>query len=39
MKVPILCDQCRREFIDEDWLMESTKEVLCPDCYSIKQEY
>lgn len=39
MKVSILCDRCHKEFMGEEWLMESTKEVLCDDCLINKQEY
>jgi hypothetical protein len=32
----ILCDQCKREFEGQDWMMDTVKEVLCEDCYAEK---
>jgi hypothetical protein len=32
MIFPMLCDHCHKEFIKEEWLIKSTKEILCDDC-------
>ena len=33
----ILCDNCKIEFEGEDWMMDTTRDVLCPSCYEEKQ--
>ena len=33
MKTELLCDNCKRSFQGEEWLMDKPGEVLCPDCY------
>jgi DNA-directed RNA polymerase subunit RPC12/RpoP len=32
-KEMILCDVCGREFEGEVWMLQSHKEITCPDCY------
>ncbi len=34
----MLCNRCNREFEGEEWLTQTSKEVLCPDCYKDAKE-
>lgn len=37
MKIAIMCDRCRAEFMGEEWMQDSTREILCPSCYADKE--
>lgn len=32
MKIKTLCDNCGREFSEDDDVVESLREVICPQC-------
>lgn len=38
MFVDLLCDQCRREFSGDEYLLTVTYEVLCPQCKNAREE-
>ncbi len=33
--IEILCDQCRQPFDGEEWMMNSTKDILCGECLKL----
>ena len=32
MKIPTLCDNCKREFMCEEDVVDGLGQVICPDC-------